>query len=151
MYSCNSVHYMCRSNIYRPSFFITMGQLWSPCPTLHNVVFYYTEATVKWLKSVSFLYFLIIGILLRWWRHDQLWCGVYRVRLRWSTHTPTGKANIQQGSLIRNCYTDEIYSFVDWNMSWLRQTRPLLQPYTIFVFKNADLLKIIIRVAVKEK
>ena len=82
MYSCNSVHHMCRSNIYRPSFFITMGQLWSPCPTLHNVVFYYTEATVKWLKSVSFLYFLIIGILLRWWRHDQLWCGVYRVRLR---------------------------------------------------------------------
>lgn len=73
---------ICVEAIYRPSFFITMGQLWSPCPTLHNVVFYYTEATVKWLKSVSFLYFLIIGILLRWWRHDQLWCGVYRVRLR---------------------------------------------------------------------
>ena len=151
MYSCNSVHYMYRSNIYRPSFFITMGQLWSPYPTLRNVCILLHGSNGEMIEVRKFSLLLIIGILLRWWRHDQLCCGVYRVRLRWSTHTPTGKANIQQGSLIRNCHTDEIYSLVDWKMSRLCQTRPLLQPYTIFVFKNADLLKIIIRVAVKEK
>lgn len=111
--------------------------LWVSCgPRTRLCIMWYfiTRKNGEMIDVRKFSLLLILGILLRWWRHDQLCCGVYRVCLRWSTHTPTGKANIQQGSLIRNCYTDEIYSFVDWKMSWLCQTRPLLQPHTIFCF-----------------
>ena len=59
--------------------------LWVSCgPRTRLCIMWYfiTRKNGEMIEVRKFSLLLIIGILLRWWRHDQLCCGVYRVRLR---------------------------------------------------------------------
>lgn len=59
--------------------------LWVSCgPRTRLCIMWYfiTRKNGEMIEVRKFSLLLIIGILLRWWRHDQLCCGVYRVCLR---------------------------------------------------------------------